>query len=198
LNDADIMEKLDKPGAGVSTPLRLFLTYYMKPFVAAKSDWDENNRVFERRAGKVLALVAGLSDEQMNRRMLVKPVAGLEDSSRYWSASMVLEHLVIVGESIKGLTAALSQGIVPDTKVDTARAKPTGQYTPEHNLSAFTHFAKNLLPDTNRSVKDRASKATLQHPWFGPFTAHEWHWLQAVHLSIHLKQLRQIVAGLKA
>jgi hypothetical protein len=50
---------------------------------------------------------------------------------------------------------------------------------------------------TLRAVSDpalnRRSKARLQHPWFGPITAHQWNWLMGIHQSIHRKQIEEIL-----
>jgi hypothetical protein len=132
----------------------------------------------------------------LTKRILVPPQRGLEDSSRYWSLAMVFDHLKIVGQGMQGLIVALSQGNVPDRKVDTARVKP------EQNdiaaIDAYRLFAEAAIQVIEAAVSNRQSVATLPHPWFGPFTAHQWHWLLAQHVEIHLKQAPAIKRGLGA
>lgn len=195
--DAAIIAKLDKPGAGIPLPQRLFLQYYVRPFIAAKTDWDDDTRRFNVLNRKILDAAEKLSDAQLEKRVLVPPQRGLEDSSRYWSAAMTLEHLVIVGTGMKKIIISLSQGIVPNHKPDTARVKPSGKPKPQEILASFRDFSATAAEEIDREVKDRRNPVRLAHPWFGPFTAHQWHWVLAQHNIIHLHQLRAIIAGLK-
>ena len=66
----------------------------------------------------MIALAEPLSAEQLQRRVLVKAPMGMEDSSRYWSAAMVLEHLIEVGSRI-------AVGIVELTHGSQSRSRPT-------------------------------------------------------------------------
>lgn len=51
-----------------------------------------------------------LTDEVGKRRVLAPRLTGLEDSSRYWSPFMVVEHLVIVDDNMLGILADLVAG----------------------------------------------------------------------------------------
>jgi hypothetical protein len=195
--DAEILASLDKPGAGIPFYQKLFLNLYVKPFISAKSDWDADTRTFTLINSKLLDAVEKLDEAQLSKRVLVPPQRGLEDSSRYWSAAMALEHLLIVGTGVKKIIISLSQGVVPDGKADTATVKPSGTPTAKDILAQYRDFAAKTPAEVDGAVKDRKSKATFAHPWFGAFTAHQWHWLLAVHTGLHLKQVRAIIAGLK-
>jgi hypothetical protein len=194
--DAAIIAKLDKPGAGIPLYQKLYLKWYVSPFIAAKSDWEADTRSFNLLNRKILDAVEKLDDAQLAKRVLVPPQQGLEDSSRYWSAAMTLEHLLIVGKNMKAIIISLSKGVVPDGKADTARVKPAGAATPQEILAQFRDFSATAATDIDRDVKDRKSTAKFAHPWFGPFMAHQWHWVLAAHTGLHLKQLRAIIAGL--
>lgn len=195
--DAEIVAKLDKPGAGLPLHHSLMLRYFVGPFVSKNSDWDKDGASFASVNAKILKHAARLSDEELSTRVLVPSQYGLEDSSRYWSAAMVLEHLVIVGAGIKAIVASLSKGVVPDFEVEIAKVKPKGAGTPQDAVKNFKEFASTAMADLDRDVKDRKSKAALKHPWFGPFTAHQWHWLLTAHAVIHLQQMKAIVEKLK-
>jgi hypothetical protein len=197
VEDEKIIARLDKPGAGVPLFQKLFFTWWLRPFVAARSDWEADSRGFEALNRKIFKALEGLDEAALQRRILVKPITGLEDSSRYWSAAMTVEHLLIVGEGIKKGIIALSNGIVPDRKIDTAKVKPKGDGSATATIAAYRAFAETAQRDIDAKVGDRKSKATLFHPWFGPFTAHQFHWLLTAHAAIHLKQIRQIVEGLQ-
>lgn len=195
--DAEILASLDKPGAGIPLYQKLFLQLYVKPFVSARSDWDADTGAFNLINGKLLEEVGKLDEAQLSKRVLVPKQRGLEDSSRYWSVAMTLEHLLIVGTGVKSIIISLSQGRVPDGKADTARVKPSGTPTAKEVLAQYRDFVAATPGEIDNAVNDRKSKARFAHPWFGPFTAHQWHWLLAVHTGLHLKQIRAIIAGLK-
>lgn len=194
--DADIIAKLQQPGAGVPFLDGLMMRFIVGPFVAAVTPWDQTKKSFASVNRKILDAAKRLDDAQLARRVLVVPQYGLEDSSRYWSAAMVLEHLVIVGAAIKSIVISLSRGHVPDFEVEIAKVKPTGVPSPQEALRAFEDFTRTVMDDIDREVKDRKSKTKLKHPWFGPFTARQWHWLLAAHSVIHLNQIREIADAL--
>ncbi len=189
--------QLAPPGAGIPAPHRLFMTYVVRPFIAARSDWQENARLFRRWTEKIEAELLGMSDRELTQRVLVPPQIGLEDSSRFWSVAMALEHLVIVGSKIEMLIGELAEERVPpQAKVDTAAVKPLGELSAEQavrEFRAWAHGAEKRVLETSRS---RTSKAHLVHPWFGPFNSLSWQWLLAQHHGIHLKQIREIKKGL--
>ena len=191
-----IAASLDKPGAGVGLLQRLAMQFYIGPFIAAKSDWEADSQAFAHSSKKILSLVEKLDAAQLSQKVLVPPQRGLEDSSRYWSAAMVLEHLMIVGMGMRDIIIRLSQNKVPPGKADTARVKPLGKTPPEAVLASYKNFVETLLDQIDSAVENRDSKAVYAHPWFGKFTAHQWHWLLEMHNQIHLKQLQGILAGL--
>lgn len=198
MTDAEVIAKLGKPGAGVPFLQGLILRWYVGPFLSKKASWEENNRRFEATTKALLKEIEGLDEAQLAKKVLVPPQQGLEDSSRYWSAAMLFEHLIIVGKKTKGGIIALGQGIVPDVKADTAKVKPAGERKPSEVIADYTAFAASVMDELDRGVKNKDSKATFAHPWMGPFTCRQWHWLLHAHQSIHLRQLREIVKGLRA
>lgn len=194
---AAIVARLQKPGAGLPLLQRLLLRFYVKPFVAARADWEKDKADFASVNAKILAACDRLNNVELSRRILVPPQAGLEDSSRYWSAAMTLEHMVIVGSGMRDIIIELSQGRVPPVKPDTAKVKPFGRMTAAESLDSFRAFAAGTMEDIDSRLGDRDSATSLDHPWFGAFTARQWHWLLPVHGVIHLKQLREIAKKLK-
>jgi hypothetical protein len=47
----------------------------------------------------------------------------------------------------------------------------------------------------HRTAENRGSCATLAHPWFGPFTADQWHFMAAFHMRLHRGQIKAILRG---
>ncbi|MBM3981916.1 MAG: DinB family protein [Planctomycetes bacterium] len=146
---------------------------------------------FRAEADRMLGLVRALDPERAARRVLVPRLAGLEDSSRYWSAYMVLEHLVLVDTGVRDVIGALVAGAAPGAVVNTADFKPA----PTAGASAVARFeavAREYLARVD-AVPDLRTKVRFPHPWFGPLSAIGWHRLAAMHHRIHRKQLERIV-----
>lgn len=197
--DRKILARLDPPGAGIPWPARMVLTYMLRPYVAEKSDWSREMMRFERVHKSILETVEKTPKNLWKKRALVGRVRGLEDSSRYWSMAMTLEHICIVGRQIRPVILQLMQGIVPQIKADTAAVKPFGTQTADETLQSFRSFCaieldhykseyEKLLPQ----YESQADPKTFRHPWFGPLSARGWHWLLAQHGFIHLQQLNEI------
>lgn len=171
--------------------------YYIGPFVAARSDWDKNWQTFDKVNAKIIAYADRLNDEQLKTRILVPRLQGIEDSSRYWSVAMTLEHLVIVGTGITAIVKSLGQNIVPPVKVNIGNLKPKGSHEPQSDLHDFRRFATTTRPALEQVIRLPVSRIhKLDHPWFGPFDALEWQWVMATHSVIHYRQIKAIVAQL--
>jgi uncharacterized damage-inducible protein DinB len=183
---------LAPPGAGIPFPQKLFLQYFVKPFVAAKVSWEESEKNFHRINEKIFAAIEGLTEEQMSRKILVPPQRGLEDSSRFWSIKMTLEHLVIVSSQKIKLITALTEEKIPDGKADTATVKPHNEMSVQETLEKFKKLVTTDFSQLNASMKNKNSKLKFNHPWFGMMTAQQWHWLMPMHHGLHLKQIREI------
>ena len=130
----------------------------------------------------------------MARRVLIRRPPGLEDSSRYWSVYMTLDHLRIVHLEMVRIIDALAKGAVPDGKASTAAVKPN----PDVDASvvgAFDVSCEALLASVVRAGNMKTT-ARFAHPWFGPLDAAGWHALAGGHLGIHRVQIERIIKGL--
>jgi hypothetical protein len=195
--NADGTPQLQAPGKGLPFFEGLVVRWVLGPALPRMMSWDKATAVFNKENSRVLALAEGLSAEQLTRRVLVPPMQGLEDSSRNWSAIMVLEHLLITHEGMKTVLLALSHGKTLDHVVDTAKVKPAGERSPQETLADFKRVAASLTGEIDGSVGDRNAPQRHLHPWLGPLTAHGWHNLMPMHTGIHRRQLQAIVKGLK-
>lgn len=182
--------KLAPPGAGIPFTQKLFLKLYLGPFVAAKTPWEKSKQNFEKITEKILKEVEGLNDKQLNQKILVPPQPGLEDSSRFWSIAMTLEHMVIVGKEIQQAVESLTHGALPNKKADIGKLKPHGELTALESVQIFKTFTLEEFPKIK--IGDRNSKLKLLHPWFGLFSAQQWYWLLGAHQLLHLRQIREI------
>lgn len=182
--------RLQPPGAGLPA-VELFVSRVgfrlFTPFVSRKgaSKW------FRAEADRALALARSLSPADATRRVLVPRLAGLEDSSRYWSVCMSLEHLVIVDTAIVGVVESLAAGVVPERVASTADVKPS----PTADTSTIDRFevvARDYLARVD-ALPDLRTKVSYRHPWFGALTGLGWHRLAALHHRIHRKQIERII-----
>ncbi len=188
-----IAPKLGKPGAGLPFFEAFVARYFLLPRAYRRISWDQADAMFQRQGRLLVELTQNLSADQLQKPVLINRIAGIEDSSRFWSPGMVLEHLIIVGTSMMRGIVDLSRGIVPAVKPDVAAVKPKGSYA-AGAVGVFQSFLAQYADTMNREVVDRNSSTTLAHPWFGGMNAHQWHCLAALHQGIHRKQMQKILA----
>jgi hypothetical protein len=187
--------QLAPPGAGLPRFQGLLLRYMIFPVFCRLTSWDEAAAFFQEEGKKLVELAQPLSPELFEKRVLVKPILGIEDSSRYWSAEMVLEHLIEVGTRIATGVVELSHGQDATVEADIVAVKPKGGHG-RQVLDDYIGFLTDYKDTLASDVGDRRSKSTLSHPWFGDLAPHHWVCLGAVHQRIHRRQMEQIVAGL--
>ncbi len=90
--------QLAPPGTGLPWWQHYVSRYLVLPIFFARTPWDEAGRIFQQEGKLILTLSRKLSTAESTSRVLVEGVWGIEDSSRYWSTAMVMEHLAIVGD----------------------------------------------------------------------------------------------------
>jgi hypothetical protein len=147
----------------------------------------------ERERVRILALAGACDPERAARRVLIDRLRGLEDSSRYWSVHMTLDHLRIVNTGVAGTIRGLLAGRAPSGTASTAVVKPS----PDAGESAVAGFDESC-GDLLSAVSGRGSLATgvrFPHPWFGPLDAFGWTVLAGVHMDLHYRQLERILAA---
>lgn len=187
--------KLAPPGAGIPWPVRIVARYFILPKVF-RGSWEEANEFYQKQLNQILTLVDSAPDHLKSTRVLIDPLRGLEDSSRYWSVAMTLEHLVIVGSQMATGIEMLSKGQEVPLVVDVAKVKPLGEKSFETAYAEFRAMTESQIRNLNQVIGSRESKTTLRHPWFGPFNAHQWNWMLGIHAQIHRKQIKQILQKL--
>jgi hypothetical protein len=185
--------KLAPPGAGLPTLQTLFLRYLVVPLASRKTSWEEDLQKFSSESEKILKLLE--QKLEMEKKILVPPLAGLEDSSRYWSITETVEHLLIVGEEIKKCIQELCGGSIPKKETKIAEVKPKGKIHFAECKAAFISFT-DRTPRELLAIPNRTSPLKYPHPWFGSLDAKQWCWLLGIHQGIHRKQI-EAIAGLQ-
>jgi hypothetical protein len=184
------------PGAPLPLPVRLFLRLWTGPIASHLKSSTQTRAYYEGVAGKLVALIARVPAGKRHIKVLVDPINGLEDSSRYWSLNDLMEHVLIVHRQVEDVILKLASGIVPQGTASTAAVKPRG--TDRDLLEEFSDYEPGLLAQLDDKVRNLNfnSALTFRHPWMGLLTARQWYWILSVHQAVHYKQAKEIVAGL--
>jgi hypothetical protein len=193
VTENDTQPQLQPPGAGLPAG-ELFLSRIGFRALGLVVSRRTASRWFRAEADRILALARALDPADAARRVLIPRVRGLEDSSRYWSVYMTLEHLVIVDTGILGVMETLAAGQQVNRVVSTAAVKPSPT-ADGSTIERFEGVARDFLVRIE-ALPDWGSKVTHEHPWFGALSVSKWHRLAALHHGIHRKQIERIVRRL--
>lgn len=142
-----------------------------------------------------MELAESLSESEAANVIEVPPMMGVDEDMRRWSFFMLLEHNAIVNRSISEIACSLAQGKEPtgpgaiDLKKDVMPSAAPGL----EQIGAFQESVADHL-DRVRSLPVNWSPDRKRHPIFGMLTAHGWHRMFHLHLTVHLKQANAIVA----
>jgi hypothetical protein len=188
--------KLAPPGSGLPRLEAAFLKFVLLPVYCRLTSWTKTLKAFKKQGDRLVELAESLPKEQFRKRVLVKRPVSLEDCSRYWSADMVLEHLIEVGSRVAVGIVELTHGETPSIRADIVEVKPRGQRG-HQALADYKVFLDDYTRMLTTEVGDHRSKARLPHPWFGELTAHQWACLGTLHQGAHVCQMKRIVAALR-
>lgn len=182
--------QLDAPGAGLPKIERIVakLLFGLK---RRRTSRTEATALFEGERDQILHLVGSCDEETSCRRVLIKRLRGMEDSSRFWSPFMTLDHLRITNDAFSSVIPALAAGVVPPHKASTAAVKPSVDSGAE-TVDAFEKSCVRFLELTAK-IPDLHTVARYGHPWFGPLDAAGWHLIAGFHMGIHRRQLEEIL-----
>jgi hypothetical protein len=184
---------LEPAGAGLP-PMELLIAKTLQlPLAFATTSNAQAMKLFLQEARYHVDLVSKLSPEARDRRVLVPKLPLIEDSSRFWSAGMVLEHLIIAGERMGVIIQSLSGGKMPTGMASIADLKPPGKIGGEQIIEEYATFVDRFIKRMNNiepSVNKR--NITYAHPWYGPLGINQWICLSALHQKTHTKQLQAI------
>ena len=185
------MTELQPPGAGLP-PFELIM---VKSVFALKTMFTSDEKalaIFEREMKILMRLHDTVDLVAADERVLIDRIVGIEDSSRNWSLYMVLDHLRIVNAEILKLIDALKRGIVPKGEIGIEFYKPD----PEPDPSVADDFKEGCYDylEVLRAHGRLRTRLTFAHPWFGEMDGHKWGVLGAVHMGIHRRQARIIMA----
>ena len=185
--------RLAPPGAGLPAA-ELWLARAAFALMRRATSRDRAGSRFRREADRLLELVTPLDPAMGSTRVLIRRIRGIEDNSRYWSAYMVLDHLVRVNETIVEIVEHLAAGRKYERAVGIPDVKPGPEAGPkvvERFAAACESYLLRITLLPQLKTEDRHV-----HPWFGPLNGHAWHVLAALHQSIHRRQVERIIGTL--
>lgn len=188
--------KLQAPGAGLPKLELLIAKHLIFPQRFRTTSDEKAVADFQEESDKILKLARQLTNQQLAERRLIPRLRGLEDSSRYWSVAMTMEHLTIVGNGTRGIILALSRNQTDLPKLGTADVKPSTELNVFDCVSKFEEFSNTFVRSVQKIDYDKYPNARHLHPWFGPLTARQWLVFAAPHQKIHRQQIESIIQRL--
>lgn len=184
---------LAAPGAGLPAP-ELWIArglFQLKRLFGSREAFTAR---LEQERAAVREIISQCPVERRGEQVLIPRLRGLEDSSRFWSVWMTLEHLRITNTVFAMVIKSLAHGKVPAKKASTADVKPRADLTAD--MEAAYEASCDAVLSTVAAIADLKTSAKYAHPWFGPLDAAGWHALAATHMGIHRAQIQQIVKSL--
>lgn len=186
--------KLAPPGAGIPG-VELLIARSLLKLLYYTERREKVSARFQTERERVRALADQFNPDEAARRVLVPRLRGMEDSSRYWSLLMTLDHLRIIHRSIIGVVTNLADGKIPPGQASTAAVKPSASVT-SAVVPLYEESCDDLI-DAIAKIPNLRTKARFTHPWFGSLDAAGWHLVSAIHLGIHRQQIQSILAILR-
>jgi hypothetical protein len=188
-----VQPKLAKPGAGLPFVEWAAANYILLPKLFKETSKEKALANFSTESEKILQLVATVDPKLLAEKRLVPRLRGLEDSSRYWSIAMTLQHLIIVSDLMLQAVIELSKGNTSLPRVGTADVKPEAEIDPVKVVEDFRVLSEKFMKEAAAADINAYPEATHPHPWFGPLTAHKWLVMAGTHENIHRQQIKAII-----
>lgn len=182
------------PGGGLPKFERFYIKTLLIPTVKYAFTWDLALKLFDKEAKKIEKIVKQIKKEDLQKRVKIKRVFGIEDHSRDYSINMTLEHLVIVGTGLMGIIHTLSQEKRFDKEVIIQEVKPHANEA--DTLEAFLKLTEKYTAFIDALPKKK-SLMRHQHPWFTEFNNFEWSVFMFIHTFVHRRQIEAIAKILK-
>jgi uncharacterized damage-inducible protein DinB len=193
MSSPSLQPSLAPPGAGLPLPELWIARFLFKLGRLAYSHDGATQRFLGERAA-IRSLLNSASASQCGVPVLIPRLKGLEDSSRFWSVWMTLEHLRITNTVFASVIQTLSSGKLPEFEARTEAVKPSPA-TGAESVASYEASCDAIL-DVLHLHSELRHTQRFPHPWFGPMTAADWHLLAGGHMAIHRRQIEAILRGL--
>jgi hypothetical protein len=190
MSNPSISPRLAPPGAGLPW-YELQIAKIGFGWLSRNSSREASLQKLEKEKAAILSLAGSCDPIQGSRRVLIERRRGMEDSSRFWSVFMTVDHLRIVNLAVAGAIRSLGRGNVPERAADTAAVKPD----PAANQTVLKDFALScdLIESCQAKVENLKTPCRYAHPWFGLLDASQWLYLAGMHMRLHRGQMEEII-----
>ena len=183
-----------KPGGGLPRLEQLSLKYILVPLGKRVFTWESALKMFHNEVKRIEKLLKEVEEAKCRERVMIDRVFGIEDHSRDYSITMVIEHLNIVGYGIMSVIDRLSNEESVDEAIKIENVKPQG--STENELDRFLAFSR-VYNSFIEKLPKRKSKMTKAHPWFVELNNMDWSIFMAIHTFVHRRQIEAILQRLK-
>lgn len=178
--------KLAPPGAGLPW-IELQIARILFGLRCRLGNRESFLQTFRDEQEKIRVLLERFPKEDRGLQILIPRAVGLEDSSRHYSAWMVLDHLRIVNNACVTIIGELAAGHAMSGSASTATVKPDP--AADASVEALYEASCREVLSAIESAGELRTKTRYPHPWFGPLDAHGWASMVAMHMGIHRNQL---------
>ena len=185
--------RLQPAGAGLPAVEARFFRHGL-PLLSRAISRDAARKMFLREGNRILYLAQDLADWELEERVLVKRPFGIEDSSRYWSMEMLMEHLIMTGVATHKIIRQLSIGVRPQQRPTISQGKPQGGRGPRVR-DEFARFLNKFAESSDDLTLP--PRPTLAHPWTGEMNALQWFKFAALHNWMHRVHAERLYAGVE-
>lgn len=180
---------LQPPGKGL--PLyELLVARLLVWWRYSRTSRQEAAATFKFEKEEILRLSRELDQTAAARPVLIKRLRGLEDSSRFWSVYMTVDHLRIVNTEVATIIQDLVLGVSPQHIATTKGVKPSSSA----NAATLNDFADacTRFEEIANKAQELKTPMTWKHPWFGELDAQQWHFFAGFHMQLHRRQILAI------
>jgi len=184
---------LAAPGAGLPWP-ESWIARALFAFSRWTYNRDAANQKFLLEQNMIATLIEECGPTLARQRVLIPRLRGLEDSSRFWSVAMTLDHLRITNAAFTGIIRNLAKDVTPQGVASAAAVKPSTEASFEV-VHEYDQSCSQVMSAVAENPKLNTA-ARFAHPWFGAMNAEGWHLLAGTHMSIHRKQIQAILKQL--
>jgi len=190
--DSSTAAGLAPAGAGLSKGRALFLRHIGFPLLKRVISFERALARFEKEGWRIVALCNRLDEARLFERVLVPPLFGLEENSRFYSVAMTVAHLHTVGLALERRIPALSRGERFAQEVRIEDFKPYREI-PADVVEQYARFIENFRKNLTQNLGDIYLNNRYEHPWFGPLNPKEWMVMGMIHQIVHRRQIEAIL-----
>jgi len=183
---------LQMPGSGLPKYENLFIKTVLVPFGRLFLGWKSAKFWLDLELTSIERMIRDLDQEELNKQVLIDHILGIEDDTRDWSVTLVIEHLAIVSSGIIQVIKTLSEEKAFDGPISIVAVKPGKSAVTMDELRQIIQGYETFIP------KNRNSKMTKAHPWFIEFNNRDWNTFLAIHTWVHKRQIKAILRGSKS